>query len=481
MPDLMAIVSKAIFEKAAGKSPAVGTKLQMDRYVSTNKALEPLARGGKLYLVTVRPPDEALWLVAILEAPKFDGKQWVAKASPVPITDISALRSQIKFESGVGITAKKGALGMSLQTPRALTTADTALLDRVAGVVARVIAAGDAEGKGLPAPPTAPSAFGAATGERRGSLLDAILEHPDSDEARQVYADQLIANNDPRGELILVDIALAGPLAIRKREQLARRRAELVKAHAATWWPYKVASYRTHKGFVQAVVGSWTQVKAIAQDLFAAEPVTELELSGIDDDKALRALLAAPWLPRLHRLIMRGLPGDEGFTALATSPQLANLRALNVTANELSADALADLGDALPRCTSLVLTGNEIGDDGVANLRAWKHLPNVDTLYLSSCEVGEDGLDQLFAGAPLARLEKLTLSNNEIGDEGAGVIVKCAVRMPALRHLELTNCGLSSSGAKALAKAKLPALRRLDLRRNDLDDKLAAADPRIRV
>jgi len=73
MADIMAIVSKAIFEKAAGKAPKVGTALRMDRYVSANKALEPLAQGGKLYLVTVRPPDEALWLVAILEKPELDG------------------------------------------------------------------------------------------------------------------------------------------------------------------------------------------------------------------------------------------------------------------------------------------------------------------------------------------------------------------------------------------------------------------------
>src|SRR5688500_18859166 len=112
----MAIISKAIFEKAAGKAPTVGTKLLMDRYVSTNKALDAVAGGGKLYLVTVRPPDEALWLVAILEKPKHDGAQWIAKPSQIPITDISKLRAKIKFESGVGITAKKGALGMSLQT-----------------------------------------------------------------------------------------------------------------------------------------------------------------------------------------------------------------------------------------------------------------------------------------------------------------------------------------------------------------------------
>ena len=89
MPDVIAIVSKAVFEKAAGKSPKVGTKLGMDRYVSANKGLAPVGQGGKLYLVTVRPPDESLWLVAVLDNPEFDGEQWTSGPSRIAITDIS--------------------------------------------------------------------------------------------------------------------------------------------------------------------------------------------------------------------------------------------------------------------------------------------------------------------------------------------------------------------------------------------------------
>jgi hypothetical protein len=128
MPDLMVIVSKAVFEKEAGKTPKLGDQLGMDRYVTANKALEPVKGGGKLYLVTVRPPNEALWLVAVLENPKFDGKQWKAKACTTPMTDISSLRSKIKFDSGKGISAAAGTLGMSLQTPRVLTAGDVALI-----------------------------------------------------------------------------------------------------------------------------------------------------------------------------------------------------------------------------------------------------------------------------------------------------------------------------------------------------------------
>lgn len=127
MPDLLAIVSKAVFE-ADNRNAAVGQVLAIDRYVSTNKALEPLRGGGRLFLVTVRPPDEQLWLVAVLESPKHDGKAWVAKANTRAIANISALRSSIRFTSNTGISATKGALGMSLQTPRQLTDEDVAMM-----------------------------------------------------------------------------------------------------------------------------------------------------------------------------------------------------------------------------------------------------------------------------------------------------------------------------------------------------------------
>jgi uncharacterized protein (TIGR02996 family) len=488
MPDLMAIVSKAVFEKEAGKNPAVGTRLGMDRYVSTNKALDPLGKGGRLYLVTVRPPNEALWLVAILDKPKHDGEAWIAKKCATPITDISKLRSKIKFESGAGITAKKGALGMSLQTPRALTAADAALLDAAAGVAA---------GAAPEDPATAVDA------ERADGLLEAIIADPDSDDARRIYADLLVQHNDPRGEFILVDLALDGPLSIRKRAQLSQRRRELYDAHAKRWFPYALGGMRTHHGFLQAVRGSLKQLKAVASKVFAAEPVTEVELTGVDEE-TVEPLLAARWLLRVQRLTVRGELGDDGFARLCASSATANLRSLNVRGAELSAAALANLGDGLPRCTSLVLSGNPIGDDGLAALHRWTHLPAVEALYLSGADISAKGLLSLLRGAgggtskakakakaeakpqpqapvALTALTKLCLTDNDdLGDEAAGILASHAALLPNLRHLELINTGLGGAGLKLLADAPLPSLRRLDVRRNDLSGKLAA-DPRIKI
>lgn len=131
-PDLMAIVSKAVFEKDA-PAARLGAVLPMKVYRSVSKHLSRLGSGSRLFLVTVRPPAEALWLVAVLEELKFDGEKWQAARNRYPLTDISALKSQLKFESGKGLVAAKGALGMSLQTPRALSPEDAALLLRAAG------------------------------------------------------------------------------------------------------------------------------------------------------------------------------------------------------------------------------------------------------------------------------------------------------------------------------------------------------------
>ena len=125
---MMAIVSKAIFEKDM-PGAKVGDVYKTDRYTSSNKALAQLGNAGTLYLVTVRPPDEKLWLVAVLENVKHDGSAWIAtKPNKTPITDISKVRGKLVFASGQPLPKAKGKLGMSLQTPRVLTREDVAAL-----------------------------------------------------------------------------------------------------------------------------------------------------------------------------------------------------------------------------------------------------------------------------------------------------------------------------------------------------------------
>ena len=130
MADLLAIVSKSVFEKEArldGVILDVGGVFSTERYRSKNKKLAKLAEGGSLFLVTVRPGD-VLWLVAVLVNPSHDDDGWLAVANTTAIREISGAIPKLKFTTGAGITAAKGRLGMSLQTPRELTAEDVMLL-----------------------------------------------------------------------------------------------------------------------------------------------------------------------------------------------------------------------------------------------------------------------------------------------------------------------------------------------------------------
>jgi hypothetical protein len=130
--NVLAIVSKAVFEKEVKPDQrVVGAVWPTAAYLSANAGLQPLSSGGSLYLFTVRP-GEKLWLVAVLEQPKFDGKAWRARPNTVPIVDATALVSKLKFVSGKGITAEPGKLAMSLQTPRTLADDDVAQIGALA-------------------------------------------------------------------------------------------------------------------------------------------------------------------------------------------------------------------------------------------------------------------------------------------------------------------------------------------------------------
>ncbi|MBS1124035.1 MAG: hypothetical protein H6Q90_6263 [Deltaproteobacteria bacterium] len=129
MASILAIVSKSVFEQ--DRDMSIGDLFETSEYQSKNKALESIAEGGSLFLVTARPGDE-LWLVGILEQPVFVGDRWTAQANIVKCADITELVDRLVFETGAGLKAKPGALGMALQSPRKLTDADVALLRKAA-------------------------------------------------------------------------------------------------------------------------------------------------------------------------------------------------------------------------------------------------------------------------------------------------------------------------------------------------------------
>lgn len=257
MASVMAIIAKAVFEdlqKAAKKTFAVGDVVALDRYLSAHKGLSGLATGGAMFLVTVRPPDERLWLVAVLESPSFETDKWVSESNAVPIRDVTELIPKLVFSTGKGLVAKPGALGMSLQTPRVLTEADEILLRGAArpsagaAFAAAMLEAVAGSDDGPPKPPKAKKAKPPAAKKGAAAPTAASsIHHPDGGLSPRKAGPA----TSWREALVSVETWSAVPQAARKG-LIADLVRELAVAHPGL--PFKVGSARVGEPNLGSVV-----------------------------------------------------------------------------------------------------------------------------------------------------------------------------------------------------------------------------------
>src|SRR6476620_6298619 len=70
-------------------------------------ALVKLGGSDALYVVAVREKPEALWLVAVIEAPRKSGKAWTGKKNTTPPIDITQALGSLRFASGTGVQVRK--------------------------------------------------------------------------------------------------------------------------------------------------------------------------------------------------------------------------------------------------------------------------------------------------------------------------------------------------------------------------------------
>jgi len=519
MASVLALISKAVFEKQA-PGAKLGATLGMDRYVSAGKGLAPLADGGALFLVTVRPP-ERLWLCAILDAPEFDGTMWrSATASAAPIVDVTELLPSVKLANGKGIQAPEGKLGMSLQTPRTLSDEDDALLRAAAGGAAKPsikkAAAGGAPAAPSPPRPTPPpKAKPPAAAAATGDLFAQIVADPDDVALRRVYADQLTEVGDPHGEYIqLACAADALPDGDPKRaelEELAlrlRRRHSLAFSRALRRVPYFNRShegsrpFELERGLPERFVASTTKALLDAlPDGAKAAPLRALTLHRATNADLAR-LATMPELARVRALRIENSHelGPEGLVALLRSPHLQRLETLAVTAT-LSSAVLAAMADApaLDGLTALGLHGDARGDAKATDLDALLRSPRLASLReldLSSIDVdpatlgglalledlaltdlsigGAKGAAQLAAAPNLTQLRRLCLRDLDIGDKGLATLVG-SPRLGALRTLDLAAMVSGKKVAAVLDAMALPSLERLRLRGSPLREEGAKA------
>lgn len=314
MASVLAIVSKAVFDKAYANAN-VGHVLAMS-YASANKALDALRGGGGLFLVTVRPPDERLWLVAILESPRFAGGAWRG-TNATPIIDVTRVLPELELEHGVGVAFKAGALGMTLQSPRRLAEAGAN----------RLRAFGTAKPGARSASPKP------ATGKpTSGKLADLV---------RAIGVKGARCDGDSLGLDAYLWVRYAEPIA-------ALGRVRSLQLFKAAGRDLEQALARPELAQMTALVLTRNRLLEPEAAMIASSPhLSTLETLDIArssiSGKSLARILSMR-APALRRLDLEGNKiGAVGARALATSPLAQQLTHLNLLSCACDDKALAEL------------------------------------------------------------------------------------------------------------------------------------------
>lgn len=314
--------------------------------------------------------------------------------------------------------------------------------------------------------------------ERNEDLERAIANAPDDFSSYVVYADWLLEQGNPRGELI-------GLQRLNKK----RESEALLQKHAADLlgplsnFPEAITNVLWHMGFVRACR------VATAEDQ--------------DGEEALRALSGHPSFTFLRKLTV-GILDVEGndysllWRELAEHPKpiLEELYVGDFSSEEtelnwssIGTTTAAWAEGVLPRISALTLRSGSMDLRGVrapslkelyivtggfdsASLDALLSVewPNLHTLSLqlgSENEIDVRELDRLFEGASFPALRHLGLTNSTISDEIAKQITESPI-VKQLETLDLSLGTLGDEGAQAIidAKARLAHLKRIDLSEN---------------
>jgi uncharacterized protein (TIGR02996 family) len=223
--------------------------------------------------------------------------------------------------------------------------------------------------------------------QQHEAFLQAILEEPDADAPRLIFADWLDDQGESdRAEFIRTQCLLADlPAHDPRQAELERQTTLLLAEHEQRWTRElrgRVAYWAFHRGFVEEVGARTAGFVEHSSVLFQLAPLREVHLWA---HTPIPLLADCPYLGRLRHLDLSGSPLREGdVRALVESPHLAGLHGLNLSSTNLGDTAARLLARSphLAELRELYLFGNPIGDEGAWALAVSPHLCRLKVLYL---------------------------------------------------------------------------------------------------
>jgi uncharacterized protein (TIGR02996 family) len=268
------------------------------------------------------------------------------------------------------------------------------------------------------------------------ALYQAILDDPEDDASRLVYADWLEENGGPAGqaraEFIRVQVELARGATPARAKELKSIEQRLWSEHRASWLSTLPPHLRKRDIYFQR--GFLDELRMPAQlwakhgaGLFGKNPIYRVRLSGTVSRHESSNLVVIPHLSRIRILSLEGATIDEPLKTLqilVTSPFWSSLR-------------------------RLVLRGCGIGTREVGVIAEHARMPGLREIDLADNHVGPKGAEQLAAASWVAGLKELSLANNPLGDAGARALAD-SPHLGGLERLDLDGVELGPGARKAL-------------------------------
>ncbi|MBI1829849.1 MAG: TIGR02996 domain-containing protein [Planctomycetes bacterium] len=300
------------------------------------------------------------------------------------------------------------------------------------------------------------------------AFLQPILDNPDDDLPRLVFADWLEERGDPRGHFIRLQCQRAKLTRYDPGwKDLLSQESALLKRFEKDWsMPIlrHVDEVQYRRGFVEQVRVSASKLLRNADRLFRAAPIRSVRLEHAD---RLSEIAASPWLARIAEFDLSHTPlGAKSLQVLFSSEHCRSLRHIRLDQCLLAAPALEVVVNAAPlqALHTLSLAGNAFGPDG-ARILATSPLRQLIDLNLRGNSLLPEGAIALASNPPI-QLTRLALGGNAIGNPGAEAIAQCD-RFHSLQYLDLAHNAVGNIGLKALLDSPhLTRLEHLDLARN---------------
>lgn len=304
-----------------------------------------------------------------------------------------------------------------------------------------------------------------------------ILESPEIDQPRLVYADWLEERGDPRGEFVRVQCELAGLEEGERKQTLRKQEKQLLRAHRVQWEAefekIPVSKVSFHRGFANSASITAKQFLTAGDRIFKAMPLlTHVRFKSAGD--RLRDLAKSPQLSRIvgMALLNTRIQRISDLDDLLMSPHWTQLREVDLSRMKPSTSLIQTLTHSkrFEQLTHLNLRNCHLHDHLDALLDS-PHLATLEFLNIEANRISLDDAERIANCSGLSNLKELCIGHNALGGNGVAALASSPY-LTKLRVLRMNRVRLSVIGIHALRDPNnLPSLQAVENHDLGIDEK----------